>query len=51
MNNKPLGRGPSTALSIHWYFDPAENVSLEVKSRYVIPREDPIGQRLVSRQG
>jgi len=51
VNSRRFGRGPSTALSIDRDFDPAGNVSLEVDSRHVIPREGPLGQRrFVSRQ-
>ena len=39
LNSRRLGRGPSTALSIDWDLDQAENLSLEVDSRHVIPLE------------
>ena len=51
VNSRRLWRGPSNALPIDQDFDPAENVSLEVDTRYVITREGPLGQRhFMSRQ-
>jgi len=46
VNSRRFGWGPRTALSRDRDLDQAENVSLEVDSRHVTPREGPFIQRL-----